>query len=118
MNKEIRKSIAYSKNFKIRAVKLYNDGLTPTEIFRKEGFDLNVIGKDKPKECLKRWNKVYRAKGEEGLIIETRGRLGGRPKKPEDKTDADKIKRLEAEVAYLKAENDFLVKLRAKRRAE
>jgi len=29
---------------------------------------------------------------------------------------ADKLERLEVEVAYLKAENDFLAKLRAKRR--
>jgi hypothetical protein len=28
-------------------------------------------------------------------------------------TDVDKIKRLEATVAYLKAENDFLAKLRS-----
>lgn len=113
------KSITYSKDFKLKAVKLYNQqGLTSTEIFRQEGFDLNLIGKDKPKDCLRRWNKVYRAKGERGLTIETRGRAGGRPKKPRDKTEADKIKRLEAEVAYLKAENDFLAELRAKRRAE
>jgi hypothetical protein len=42
-----------------------------------------------------------------------RGRGGGRPRVKG--TDADKIKWLEAKVAYLKAENDFLVKLRAKR---
>lgn len=118
MNKEIRKSITYSNDFKIRAVKLYEQGLTSTEIFRQEGFDLNLIGKNKPRECLKRWNRIYRAKGDGGLMVETRGRLGGRPRKPRDKTEADKIKRLEAEVAYLKAENDFLAKLRAKRRAE
>lgn len=119
MNKKIRKSITYSTDFKIRAVKLYNEqGLTSTEIFRQEGFDLNLIGKDKPKDCLRRWNKIYRDRGEKGLAIETRGRLGGRPKKPRDKTDKDRIKRLEAEIAYLKAENDFLAKLRAKRRAE
>lgn len=116
MNKGIRKSITYSKDFKIRAVKLYNEqGLTSTEIFRQEGFDLNLLGKDKPKDCLKRWNKVYRANGERGLMVETRGRLGGRHKKPRDKTDMDKIKRLEVEVAYLKAENDFLAKLRARK---
>lgn len=112
------RSITYGKDFKIRAVKLYKEGLTSTEIFRQEGFDLNLMGKDKPKDCLRCWNRIYRAKGEKGLTIETRGRLGGRPRKPRDKTDSDKIKRLEAEVAYLKAENDFLVKLRAKRKAE
>ena len=111
-------SITYSKDFKVEAVKLYKQGLTSTEIFRQAGFDLGVMGRDRPRECLKHWNKVYREKGEEGLLIENRGRKGGRPKKPRDLSDADKIKRLEAEVAYLKAENDFLIKLRAKRKAE
>ena len=113
------RSITYSKHFKIRAVKLYNEcGLTSAEIFKQAGFDRNMIGKDQPKECLKRWNRIYRAKGERGLDIETRGRSGGRPKKPKDTkdtSDTDKIKRLEAEVAYLKAENDFLANLRARR---
>lgn len=112
-------SITYNKNFKIKAVKLYEQGLTPGDIFRQVGIDLNLAGRETPKDCLRRWNNIYRHKGEKGLTIENRGRNStGRPKKPIDKSDADKIKRLEAEVAYLKAENDFLAKLRAKKRAE
>jgi transposase-like protein len=109
-----QRSITYSKDFKIKAVKLYKEGLTSREIFSKAGFDLNAIGRDQPKECLSRWNKIWKEKGESGLSVETRGRLG-RPKKPRDLSDKDKIKRLEMEIAYLKAENDFLAKLRAKR---
>lgn len=108
------RSITYSKDFKMKSVKLYQEGLTSTEIFRQAGFDLNLLGRDQPKSCLKRWNKSFRTKGESGLK-ETRGSAGGRPKKPRDKSDADKIKRLEIENAYLKAENDFLARLRAKR---
>lgn len=109
------KSITYSKDFKIRATRQYREGLTSVEVFKKAGFDLHTIGKDIPSECLKRWNKIFRTKGESGLKTYTRGKGGGRPKKPKDLTDADKIKRLEAENAYLKAENDFFIKLRAKR---
>ena len=113
------RSITYSKDFKIEAVKLYEQGMTPSEIFRQAGLDKNLIGREQPKRCLKRWNKVYRQRGEKELAIENRGRNStGRPKTPIDKSDAYKIKRLETEVAYLKAENDFLVKLRAKRKAE
>lgn len=117
-NKNIKKcsekSITYSKNFKMTAIKLYDQGLTSTEIFRQAGFDLNVIGKDKPKECLLRWNKIIKKKGVEGLN-ESRGRNSrGRPK-TKNLSIKDKIKRLETENAYLKAENDFLAKLRAKR---
>jgi len=112
-------SITYGKYFKVEAVKLYEQGLTPAAIFRQAGLDPNIIGRNKGKECLRRWNKAHRQKGEKGLTVETRGRNStGRPPKPKDLSDADKIKRLEAEVAYLKAENDFLIKLRAKRKAE
>ena len=75
-----------------------------------------MIGRDVPTGSLRRWNKVYRTKGIEKLSLENRGRCGGRPPKTKDATEKDKIKRLEAEIAYLKAENDFLAKLRAKRR--
>lgn len=57
--------------------------------------------------------------GAEGLLTETRGRAtGSRRGRPKVRgvTDGEKIERLEATVAYLRAENDFLAKLRAKRR--
>lgn len=108
------RSITYSKKFKMNAVKLYKEGLTSTEIFAEAGFDTRIIGRKTPKECLRNWNRIYRTKGLEGLAIETRGRGGGRPK-TKNLTDIEKIKYLEAKVAYLKAENDFLAKLRAKR---
>lgn len=113
----VGKTIVYSKDFKIKAVKLYEErGLTSKEIFRQAGFDLDVIGKQKPKDCLMTWRKAYKLKGENGLKLETRGKSknGGRPK-TKYTTEAEKIKYLEAQVAYLKAENDFLAKLRAKR---
>jgi transposase len=108
------KSISFNKEFKLRAVKQYEEGMTSREIFRQANFDLNVIGKNTPKYCLRRWNKTYKVKGLVGLESEARGRGGGRPK-TKGLAEKDKIKRLEAEVAYLKAENDFLAKLRAKR---
>jgi len=106
------RSITYDENFKIRAVKLYEQGLTSTEIFRQSG--LGILGKDKAVDCLRRWKRVVRKKGKAGLR-EARGKGGGRPKKMGYQSDADRIKRMEAEIAYLKAENDFLAKLRANR---
>jgi hypothetical protein len=108
------RSILYSRDFKIKAVKQYEEGLTGREIFDLAGFDLKIIEKDTPKGCLKRWNKIYKKKGIIGLEKDFRGINGGRRKKIEI-IEKDRIKRLEAEVAYLKAENDFLIKLRAKR---
>ncbi len=104
-------SITFTKDFKLLAVKQHREGLPSPEIFMEAGFDIRVLGKDTPKECLKRWNRISRTRGENTLAIETRGR----PKKANDNTDKSKIERLEAEIAYLKAANDFLIKLRAKR---
>jgi len=109
------KAISYSKEFKVKAVRLYNEqGFGPQDIFIQAGFNLNVIGKKKPKSLMRDWNQIYRTKGEDGLKTETRGGNGGRPK-TKYQTDEEKIQYLEAQVAYLKAENDFLAKLRAKR---
>ena len=109
------KAISYSNDFKILAVKKYkDDGLPVRYIFEEAGFDLDLIGHDKPKQCLDGWRKKAKLKGLNSLAIDHRGKIpgGGRPR-IKGMTDAEKITRLEATVAYLKAENDFLVKLRA-----
>jgi transposase-like protein len=111
------KTVSYNKDFKVRAVKQYDDdGKTANQIFREAGFDLSVIGEDTPEDRLRDWRLIFRTRGVEGLKTENRGRGGGggRPR-TKGVTDAYRIKRLEATVAYLKAENDFLAKLRAKR---
>jgi transposase-like protein len=110
------KSITYSKEFKVRAVTMsQNEGYTYKDIFKRLGFDLGVIGVKTPKECLKRWNRIYREKGLDGLSKDLRGSRGKGKVKKKDISDEDKIKRLELEILYLKAENDFLAKLRAKK---
>jgi len=110
------KSVTYTQSFKEMSVKLYEQGLTSSEIFKQAGLSLNLVGKDQPSECLRRWRKIVKRKGVEGLK-ETRGKKGGRPKIKYD-SDKEKIDYLEAKVKYLKAENDFLAELRAQRRAE
>jgi len=110
-------NITYTKKFKIKSVKrYYDDGYSPSMIFKEAGFDLDVIGHSKPKECLNRWRRIYNSLGEKGLSVDARGNngKGGRPAKP--KTDAEKIKFLEAKIEYLDAENDFLAKLRGIKR--
>lgn len=111
------KAITYSKQFKVSAVKqYYEDGLPAKHIFLNAGFDLRLIGEDNPRYCLKRWRKTFKSRGVDGLSKERRGTSPtGRPRIKE-MTDAEKINRLEATVAYLRAENDFLIKLRAQRK--
>jgi len=108
------KAITYHPDFKVMAVRQYYDeGIPPAKIFTASGFNLAVIGANTPKDCLRRWRKTFRAKGADGLLKDNRGKClgGGRPKAK--MTDKEKIEYLEAKVAYLKAENDFLAKLRA-----
>ena len=114
------KQITYSSEFKIKAVKQHEEGLTPKTIFKLNGFDVSKIGKI-PKYALARWNKIYREKGETGLREDSRGKRSygvGRPKAVSFKDDKERIEHLELQVKYLKAENDFLIKLRAQKKKE
>ena len=105
------KSITYNNAFKIFAVKrYYEDDCSPQMIFLEAGFNLNVIGRKHPKECLRRWREIYNQKGDSGLAKETRGR--GRPRKNRE----DDIEYLKIKIAYLEKENSFLAKLRGLKR--
>ena len=109
-----QKSITYTYDFKKRALELYREGVSSKEIWRMAGFDISSWEKTSTKDRINDWKNIVKKKGFKGLE-ESRGlNATGRPK-TKGLTDADKIKQLELQVKYLKAENDFLVKLRAKR---
>lgn len=109
-----RTSITYTTQFKTQAIMQFRQGMNPRDIFKGAGLDIALFREKYPHECLKRWRKIIQRKGAEGLT-ESRGlKATGRPK-TKGVTEAEKIKRLELQAAYLKAENDFLAKLRAKR---
>ena len=108
------KSITYTPEFKLRAVNMYlSEGLTHREIFKESGFDLDLLDKAHTKDRLRKWISTYNSYGENGLMKDKRG-CTGRPR-TKYKDDQDKIRTLELQIKYLKAENDFLAKLRAKR---
>jgi len=110
------KSILYHKNFKVSAIEKYHQGMPPSWIFKEAGLSLAVIGRSAPKWCVSRWLKTFRKKGKAGLRED--GRKGsyprGRPKGIKHLPDKEKIRYLEAQIAYLKAENSFLANLRKK----
>lgn len=103
--------VNYTYEFKKRAVELHKEGVTAREIWKRSGFDVN---KWKPYyfRCTVRdWKRIVKKRGIEGLL-----KPGGiQYDRGPSNTPKDKIKRLELQVKYLKAENDFLAKLRAKR---
>ena len=111
-----QKAVTYHKDFKLRAVKQYiEENLSCAEIFRLAGFNSNALGRTIPKDRISDWKYIYRTYGEVGLLTDKRG--NNSPGRPRTKglSEKEKVERLEAEVAYLKAENDFLKQLRAKR---
>ncbi|MCL5781767.1 MAG: hypothetical protein M1459_00145 [Patescibacteria group bacterium] len=111
------RTINYTSEFKKRALELHAQGVTAREIWKQVGFDITKWKKDYFSSTLKDWRRIVKKYGIEGL-----SRLGGvqydmgKPNKKEPvSVDKDRLKRLELQVKYLEAENDFLAKLRAKR---
>lgn len=98
-----RTLVRYAKAFKASALKQYNeDGLSAVEIFQNAGIDLNIIGKRAPNRLMHQWRRALRGDPKS---------LGDPPERPNNN-----LQMLRAQVAYLKAENDFLVRLRARKR--
>lgn len=105
------KAITYSPEFKLAAIEAYQKGCTPQQIFIEAGFQLSILGNQKPKECLKRWRAAYSAQGENGLLEERRGKAATGRKPAQDLSVQEQLKRAEARIKLLEAENDFLKKL-------
>lgn len=107
VSKVTTNNVTYTAAFKIKAVKQFLDGESYESIFSKAGVDLTQFESNYARKSVDRWHRIFKESGEEGLKIERRGSgAKGRPK-------GKKFKSLEAEVAYLRAENDFLKKLNA-----
>lgn len=105
------RTIQYTPEFKVKAVKENLQGKGPAQIFVENGFDLLVIGSDKPKATLKRWRKTFQLHGESGFFEERRGKGStGRPPS-EDLSAEKKLEKAEARIKYLEAENELLKKL-------
>lgn len=100
------RAIQYTPEFKIYAVKEYQTGKGPAQIFSESGFDLTVIGSKKASSSLNRWRTTYRTYGEEGFFEERRGKGStGRPSE-KDLSAEKKLEKAEARIKYLEAEND------------
>ncbi|WP_139376851.1 IS3 family transposase [Halobacillus salinus] len=111
------RSITYAPAFKVKAVKENEEGKSPSHIFVDHGFDMAMIGVKKPKECVKRWRKVFHEYGEDGFYTERRGKGStGRPSSKHMSSE-DQLKKAKARIAYLEAELDFNKKARRTRKA-
>jgi hypothetical protein len=104
-------SINYTFDFKKRALELNDIGISAREIWLRSNFNTSWWRQEYFRETIRDWKKIVNKKGIEGLT-----RSGGiQFDKGPCSNNTDNIKRLELQVKYLKAENDFLAKLRAKK---
>ncbi|MED4717203.1 IS3 family transposase [Bacillus badius] len=111
------RSISYSPVFKLKAVVDYKAGKTPSQIFIEQGFDLDMIGKEQPKRCLKRWRESYERFGEEGFLTERRGKGStGRPSSKGISVE-EKLQKAESRIKFLEAENGLPKKAGRARKA-
>ncbi len=104
------RTIHYTYEFKRRALALYEQGISPDEIWRRAGFDVDKWKKRYCHYTIKDWKRLVKKGGLGRLAVP-----GGMPSDSGPRDERDRIKRLELQVVYLAAENDFLAKLRAKR---
>ena len=96
-------AITYKPEFRLRALQAYRAGQTPSEIFIRSGFNLEVIGREKPKKSLKRWRETFNRYGEEGLAADRRGQ-GSTGRKPAGELSTEEeLKRAKAKIHLLEA---------------
>ena len=106
-------AITYKPEFKLKALQAYKAGQTPSEIFIRAGFDLDVIGHEKPKKSLKRWRETAGLYGEEGLAADRRGKKSAGRKPAGGLSVEEELKRAQAKIKLLEAQVDLLKKLEA-----
>ncbi len=103
------KGITYTDEFKRHFITENEKGKGTREIFEDAGLDVELIGLNRIIPSGKRWRKVYREKGINGLV-DTRKENSGRPLERELSLE-EKLVRLEAQNRLLQAENELLKKL-------
>jgi hypothetical protein len=102
------RTIKYTFEFKMKVLELHSQGVVSKEIWKRLGFDISKWRRGYAKDCIVEWKKLVKKRGFGGLQAR-------QSKDKFESSEAKKIRRLELEVKYLKAENDFLARLRAKR---
>lgn len=108
------KQISFTAEFKKSAVKSYKQGKSPREIFMEAGLDPKLFPEEYCSKSIARWRKNQDKHGAHAFSQEHRGKSStGRPKGPIKNKKPMSIEQMEARLAYLEAENDFLKKLHA-----
>ncbi|AMC01334.1 Uncharacterised protein [Aerococcus viridans] len=106
------KSITYSSEFKIKAIKQSKQGMTSTQIFELAGLPSHLIGKGKSNQSLSRWKRLYKDHGEDVLLQETRGSKNNGPYGPREQLSLQEaLDKANARIAYLEGNLELVKKL-------
>ena len=108
------KSVNYTYEFKKCALEEYEKGVRPKEIWKQAGFDVRKWKDHYFRLTMRDWKRIVR-RGDLSNLNNQGGVQHDDGMTKSLKTEKDKVKRLELQIRYLQAENDFLAKLRAKR---
>lgn len=112
-------SITYLPEFKQRALHAYfREGKDACSIFAEANFPSAIVASEIPRSRLKAWRKVAGVLEERHDFKDGRGRMG-RSKSALDVSSMspeERIQYLEARIAYVDAENDFLAQARGIKR--
>ncbi len=103
------KGITYTDELKHFAISKFEEGFMSTEIFELAGFDLSVIGRNRPKKALDRWKVAYKKSGVMGLQ-DTRKKSSGRPLERELSLK-EQLERKEARIKFLEVQLELQKKL-------
>ena len=107
VKKVSNKAITYTDEFKEKVVlETENYKKFPRQVFEECGFNIEIIGIKRIENAAHKWRKQYKQLGE---LKDTRKGNSGRTLKRE-LTDAEKLKRAEAKIHLLEAENELLKK--------
>ena len=101
------KGITYTDAFKYKLVKECEDYKKfPQDVFRECGINPEIVGESRISNAAHRWRKQLDSTGE---ISDTRTTKSGNTLKRE-LSDKEKLKRAEAKIKLLEAENELLKK--------
>lgn len=97
--------IIYTNEFKFLYMEEYLSGKPPSQIFRDAGFDTKILGSKRIERASHRWKESYAAGSlgmyEDGSIRKQKPHL-------EENEYLEILKKLQAEIEELKAENERL----------
>lgn len=90
--------VSYTLKFKLHALKSYEKGNSPKQIFTSAGIDLSLFRFDYAKNTIRRWRRI----GNENLKLERRGNRNAGRRKTKNLSQEQEIEQLKAEIWILK----------------